>query len=529
MPEFIIGGGKTQQDITAGATGQFGGRAPMSIQSGSSMNTDFLNYWGRGNEPADLIKRGNWWRVNGSTTEASSDSKGYPTQAAWLIVADWHGAHTPGTYVLAWGGSSASLGTCTLTTTATMTGSAVSTITTGVTSASLGATWFQRTATLLSAGSIYATCTGTVAGITLKLLSEAGAYVAAEYTTTMARMNPKCIRVKDWQRIDWAQTTGGGLSWVVDWTTRATLSSCCWGDSQGVPAEMLINAAETLSCDLWLCLPHTAPSDAEHEAYIRGMATVIYAGQTDSKIIVEYGNELWNTNIGGGHWIDTHKGKTEPAGHFAAVQAIRAWGWFKAQWLTEGGSASDLIFAAMGQQTNLSHSYDTFLDTMTDTLIERGWKPDMVGCGFYAKPLPADIQSWKVNGPPTVSEYIASGIANCSVQLRAHLQRAQWTQTSRSINKLGFYEGTNSNDDRRGQGENWGTVAVDATLTSDIMPYLAEIASELIGVSADYFCWYAFRKEMTYSAGTNNWGHLYNVNEPNQWRYLAVCHVNGGS
>ncbi len=73
------------------------------------------------------------------------------------------------------------------------------------------------------------------------------------------------------------------------WSDRPRPDDATW-TTRGMPAELLIDLANRLEADPWLCIPHAADDD-----FVRRLATLVQ-GRLDPKRIVylEYSNEVWN-------------------------------------------------------------------------------------------------------------------------------------------------------------------------------------------------------------------------------------------
>jgi hypothetical protein len=87
--------------------------------------------------------------------------------------------------------------------------------------------------------------------------------------------------------MDWFQTNGNPLS---SWSTRPVLTNAFWGTNKGVPIEVAVKLANTISADAWLNVPHMADDN-----YITQMATLVHTQLgTTQKAYVEFSNEVWN-------------------------------------------------------------------------------------------------------------------------------------------------------------------------------------------------------------------------------------------
>jgi len=114
-------------------------------------------------------------------------------------------------------------------------------------------------------------------------------------------LNPEWIAVMRDMRVlrfmDWARTNN---STVARWADRATPDSYTWGDENGVPLEVQIEAANRVGADPWFNIPHLADDD-----YIRRHAELVKA-RLDKRLkaFVEYSNEVWNFIFAQARWAD---------------------------------------------------------------------------------------------------------------------------------------------------------------------------------------------------------------------------------
>jgi hypothetical protein len=87
--------------------------------------------------------------------------------------------------------------------------------------------------------------------------------------------------------MDWFSTNGSTLS---SWTNRASATYANWATPVGVPYEVAIQLANTLSADPWLTIPVMADDN-----FMTQFATLVHSqlGSTQ-KAYVELSNEVWN-------------------------------------------------------------------------------------------------------------------------------------------------------------------------------------------------------------------------------------------
>jgi hypothetical protein len=90
--------------------------------------------------------------------------------------------------------------------------------------------------------------------------------------------------------MDWFQTNGNTLS---SWADRPIPTYAFFGTSKGVPIEIAVQLANSVSADAWMNVPMMADDN-----FISQMATLVHTqlGSTQ-KIYVELSNEVWNSSF----------------------------------------------------------------------------------------------------------------------------------------------------------------------------------------------------------------------------------------
>lgn len=98
------------------------------------------------------------------------------------------------------------------------------------------------------------------------------------------RMRPfPVVRFMEWQRTN--------SSPQRDWADRARVEDARYSTDKGVPVEILVDLANALPADPWLCIPHGATDE-----YVRSFARLVRDRLHQSrKVYVEYTNEAWNS------------------------------------------------------------------------------------------------------------------------------------------------------------------------------------------------------------------------------------------
>lgn len=95
----------------------------------------------------------------------------------------------------------------------------------------------------------------------------------------------KVLRFMDWQRTNNNPT--------VTWSERTTPQYATQATHHGVSLEYIIQLANTLKTDIWVCIPHFADDD-----YVTNFATMLRDDLDPTlKIYVEYSNEVWNNQF----------------------------------------------------------------------------------------------------------------------------------------------------------------------------------------------------------------------------------------
>jgi hypothetical protein len=156
--------------------------------------------------------------------------------------------------------------------------------------------------------------------------------------------------------MDWFATNG---STVSSWSNRPVPSYAYWGTRSGVPIEIAVQLANTISADAWLNVPHMADDN-----YITQMATLVHAQLgTTQKAYVEFSNEVWNGSFEQYHYAVT-KGKalwpSQPGGGGGYGWNRNWFGMRTAQmcdiWKSVWGADSNRVVCVLGSQAAGSYS-----------------------------------------------------------------------------------------------------------------------------------------------------------------------------
>jgi hypothetical protein len=88
--------------------------------------------------------------------------------------------------------------------------------------------------------------------------------------------------------MDWLSVNNSTLS---SWANRPLQTNAFWGTASGVPIEVVVQLANTISADAWVNVPAMADTN-----YVTQMATLVHSQLASSqKVYVEFSNEVWNS------------------------------------------------------------------------------------------------------------------------------------------------------------------------------------------------------------------------------------------
>lgn len=100
------------------------------------------------------------------------------------------------------------------------------------------------------------------------------------------------LRMMNWMATNNSEQTG--------WEDRPRRQDYTWAQ-KGVPAEVMLELANTLGADPWFSMPHMAD-----DSYVRQFARLVNEGlDADLRAYVEYSNEVWNWQFEQAAWADT--------------------------------------------------------------------------------------------------------------------------------------------------------------------------------------------------------------------------------
>jgi hypothetical protein len=107
--------------------------------------------------------------------------------------------------------------------------------------------------------------------------------------------------------MDWMRTNDSSNA---TWGARALSTDARYSSDKGVPAEVMIDLANTTDKAPWFTLPHQAD-----DSYIQSFAALARATlRADLPVYVEYSNEVWNDAFSQGSWVQARGEAAWPGG-----------------------------------------------------------------------------------------------------------------------------------------------------------------------------------------------------------------------
>lgn len=87
---------------------------------------------------------------------------------------------------------------------------------------------------------------------------------------------------------------------AVEWSDRPETENARYSTDSGVPLEVMIDLANSVSADAWFNIPHQASDD-----YITQFATMVRDQLNPAQYAyIEYSNEVWNSQFGQADWVE---------------------------------------------------------------------------------------------------------------------------------------------------------------------------------------------------------------------------------
>ena len=178
------------------------------------------------------------------------------------------------------------------------------------------------------------------------------------------RLRPfKTLRFMDWQRTN---TTS-----QVNWSDRVTPDYYTQAERGGVAIELLIELANELGADPWVCMPAHANDD-----YVRRFAQLVKNNlHADGKVYVEWSNEVWNSQFEIHKWIKENTDGQSLSMPFFDKWAAEARRDF-AIWSDVWSNDSDRMVRVAAAQAALSWGTGKLLERMNGQF-------DAISCSTY--------------------------------------------------------------------------------------------------------------------------------------------------
>jgi hypothetical protein len=148
--------------------------------------------------------------------------------------------------------------------------------------------------------------------------------------------------------MDWMHTNNSPQE---NFSDRPKTTDARWTvDGEGVPAETMIDLANTTQKDPWFCMPHLAT-----DSYVTQFATLV-KNNLDSgrKIYVEYSNEVWNSQFSQGNFVEAQGQAEFATGDSGFTKRLNWHGQRTAEvcdlWQTVFAGDTDRVICVMGSQ-----------------------------------------------------------------------------------------------------------------------------------------------------------------------------------
>ncbi len=108
---------------------------------------------------------------------------------------------------------------------------------------------------------------------------------------------------------------------VSRWQDRPLTTDARWNSERGAPIEVALDLANETAADPWINIPHRADDD-----YVARFAQLALERlDTDRKIYVEYGNEIWNAGFTAGDWVEEQAEARWPNAPFSGYTKRLSW------------------------------------------------------------------------------------------------------------------------------------------------------------------------------------------------------------
>lgn len=153
------------------------------------------------------------------------------------------------------------------------------------------------------------------------------------------------IRFMDWQVTN--------ASTVVNWSDRSKSNDRSQTMRNGVSYEHIIQLANILNRDIWICVPHQANDD-----YIHSMARLFRDGLNPNiRVFLEYSNEVWNFQFSQADWVIQHGNQNI---NYPRQYAERSLNTFRI-WHQEWAGQTARVHRVLGTQTGFNYITEEIL------------------------------------------------------------------------------------------------------------------------------------------------------------------------
>jgi hypothetical protein len=160
----------------------------------------------------------------------------------------------------------------------------------------------------------------------------------------------RLARFRTLRFMDWMRTNASTQS---AWNNRPLPGKATYGDSNGVPLEIMAALCNTLQSDCWFNMPHMATDD--YMAQFASLAHSLIA--QNQNVYVEYSNETWNYLFSQASWVQTRGQIAWPAATVSGFEFNRNYfGMRTAQmcdiWKSVWGADSNRVVCVMAAQAS---------------------------------------------------------------------------------------------------------------------------------------------------------------------------------
>ncbi len=309
----------------------------------------------------------------------------------------------------------------------------------------------------------------------------------------------KCAEFNTLRFMDWMQTNG---SEQVEWANRTLTSYYSQAESPngGVAYEYIIQVANQLEKNIWVCIPHQAD-----DTYITEMAAMFRDGlKPGIKVYLEYSNEVWNWIFPQANWVTDHGPQNISYPRRYAERATHAFD----LWMNTWGSQNTRIRRVLGTQNGY--------DWITEEILAQSDpnKYDYISPSWYVGLDHGDTGSPNLQalGASATAEDVLENANNTFLQFYPH-----WEMVYRTAKLYGKkvvnYEG--------GQHFTNFTVPpyIQAMYDAQVHPGMYELYNRMLDSLRRLGSELPLAFVMTgpWQSQYGSWGHIFNDDDPAPW------------